>query len=40
LWLYRGDLRNVAEEPDWEVFSGRASAVVDFEAAAGALEAG
>ncbi len=40
LWLYRADFRDIAVEPGWEVFSGQVMAVVDFEAAAGALEAG
>jgi hypothetical protein len=41
LWLYRPDFRDIAVEPGWEVFSGRqAMAAVDFEAAAGAVEAG
>jgi hypothetical protein len=40
LWLYRGDFLDVAVEPGWEVFSGQVMAAVDFEAAAGALEAG
>jgi len=39
-WLYRDDFRDVAVQPGWEVFSGREMAVVDFEAAVVALEAG
>lgn len=40
LWLYRDDFRDVAVEFVWEVFSGRLMAAADFEAVAGALEAG
>jgi hypothetical protein len=40
LWLYRDDFREVAVEFGWEAFGGRVMAVVDFEAVAGALEAG
>ncbi len=40
LWLYRDDLREVAVEFGSEAFSGRVMAAVDFEAAAGALQAG
>jgi hypothetical protein len=40
LWLFRGDFLGIAVEPGWEVFSGRVVAVVDFGAAARALEAG
>jgi len=40
LWLYRDDFREIAVEFGWETFSGRVMAVVDFEAAAGALQAG
>jgi hypothetical protein len=39
-WLYRGDFLDIAVEFGWEAFSGQVMAVVDFEAAAGALEAG
>jgi hypothetical protein len=39
-WLFRGDFLAIAVEPGQEVFSGREMAVVDFGAAAGALEAG
>ncbi len=40
LWLCRGDFREVAVEFGWEAFSGRVMTAVDFEAVAGALEAG
>ncbi len=39
-WLVRDDFRDIVVEVGWEPFSGRAMAAVDFEAAAGALEAG
>ncbi len=39
-WLFRRDFLDVAVEIGSEVFSGRVMAAVDFEAAAGALEAG
>ncbi len=39
-WLYRGDFLAIAVEPGREVFGSREMAVVDFAAAAGALEAG
>jgi len=40
LWLYRDDFREIAMEFGSEAFSGRVMAAVDFEAAAGALQAG
>jgi hypothetical protein len=39
-WLYRDDFRDIAVEFGWQAFSGQVMAVVDFAAAAGALEAG
>jgi hypothetical protein len=39
-WLSREDFLAIAVESGQEVFSGREMAAVDFEAAAGALEAG
>ena len=39
-WLVREDFLAVAVEFGWETFSGQVMAAVDFEAAAGALEAG
>ena len=40
LWLYRDDFRQIGVEFGWETFSGRVMAGVDFEAVAGALDAG
>jgi hypothetical protein len=40
LWLYRGDFRAIGVEFGWEMFTGRVMAAVDFEALAGALDAG
>jgi hypothetical protein len=40
LWLYRDDFREIGVEFGWETFSGRVMAAVDFEAVAGALDAG
>ncbi|HUY47126.1 MAG TPA: hypothetical protein VMV92_15560 [Streptosporangiaceae bacterium] len=40
MWLYRDDFRAVGVEFGWEMFTGRVMAAVDFEALAGALDAG
>ncbi len=40
LWLCRDDFREIAVAFGWEACSGRVMAAVDFEAVAGALEAG
>ena len=40
LWLDRTDFREIGVELGWETFSGRVMAAVDFEAVAGALDAG
>ena len=40
LWLDRTDFREIGVELGWETFGGRVMAAVDFEAVAGALDAG
>jgi hypothetical protein len=40
LWLYRDDFRAIGVEFGWEMLTGRVMAAVDFEALAGALDAG